>query len=126
MQFQPVDARAGAGNGLIKIVRGSKLVTIENGAKNEAELEAGLQLTGVYTGSMPNKFNPERVDYNLRADDGTLIILAQTASLKSQFSKVSVGELIQVTYNGKRSITRKNGSKADMHDYSVGRAIDAE
>lgn len=126
MQFQPVDAKAGVGNGLMQIVRGSKLITINNGEKSEAELTSGTVLTGVFGGSTPNKFNPERSDYNLRAADGTLIILSETASLRSQLAKVSQGELVQITYNGKRAITRKNGAKAEMHDFAVARAVDAE
>lgn len=124
--FQPVDARSGAGNGLIQVLRGGKLITLENGAKSEAPLAAGTAVTGVFTGTTPNKFDEAKVDYNLRGDDGTLIILAQTATLKSQMSKVSVGELVQITYNGSREITRKNGAKAQMHDFAVARAVNAE
>lgn len=127
MKFQAVsNPVAGESNGMIKVLRSGKLITIENGAKSESALEAGTTVTGIYAGATPNKFDESRSDYNLRADDGTLIILAQTASLASQFSKVSVGDLLQITYNGKKNITRKNGSKAEMHDYVVARAVDAE
>lgn len=122
--FQPVDANSGAGNGLIKVLRGSKLITIEGGNKSEEELASGTTVTGTFAGSTPNKFNPERVDYSLRGEDGTLFILSQTASLAKQMSKVSVGELVQIVYNGKRAITRKNGAKAEMHDFQVLRAVD--
>lgn len=124
-QFVPVDAMSAAGNGLIKVLRGGKLISLENGAKSESELTAGTTVEGTFSGSTPNKFNPERSDYQLRGEDGTLIILSQTASLAKQFSKVQVGELVQVIYNGKRAITRKNGAKAEMHDFVVLRAIDA-
>jgi hypothetical protein len=128
MNFQPVQGRSieGEGNGLMQILRGGKLITFTNGEKSEAPLAAGTQVTGVYGGSTPNKFDEAKVDYNLRADDGTLIILAQTASLAQQFAKVSEGELVQVTYNGKRQITRKNGQKTEMHDFVVARAVEAE
>lgn len=127
MKFQAVsNSVAGEGNGLIKVLRSGKLITIENGSKSESALEAGTTVTGTYAGSTPNKFDESRVDYNLRGEDGTLIILAQTASLANQLSKVSVGELVQITYNGKKNITRKNGAKAQMHDFVVARAVDAE
>ena len=126
--FKPVSMSSGeqSGNGLIQVLRSGKMITIENGSKSEAVLAKGTQVTGTYVGSEPNKFNPEKLDYSLRSDDGTLIILAGTAALASQFSKVSNGELVQVTYNGKKNITRKNGAKAEMHDFVVARAIDAE
>lgn len=125
MNFQPVsNAVAGESNGKILVLRSGKLITIDNGSKSEAALEAGTTVTGVYAGATPNKFDESRSDYNLRSEDGTLIILAQTASLANQLSKVSVGDLVQITYNGKKNITRKNGSKAQMHDFMV--AVAAE
>jgi len=126
MKFEPVNANAGVGNGTMKIVRGSKLITISNGEKSEAPLASGTVLTGVFNGSTPNKYEENRVDYSLREEDGTLVILAETAALKQQLGSVNVGELVQITYKGKREITRKNGAKAEMHDFAVGRAIDAE
>jgi hypothetical protein len=127
MKFQAVsNAMAGESNGLIKVLRSGKLITIENGKKSEAPLESGTVVEGTYAGATPNKFDENRSDYNLRGEDGTLIILAQTASLANQFSKVQVGDLVQVTYNGKKSITRKNGAKAEMHDFMVARAVGAE
>lgn len=122
MNFQPVSMPAGEGNGVIKVLRGGKLITITNGAKEEAELAKGTQVVGVFAGSTPNKYNPERSDYNLRGEDGTLIILAETASLKQQFAKVQENDLLQVTYKGKRKITRKNGAETEMHDFVVARA----
>lgn len=121
MNFQPVSgaALAGESNGKILVLRSGKMITIDNGSKSEAELASGTSVTGTYAGSTPNKFDESRVDYNLRGEDGTLIILAQTASLANQFSKVNLGDLVQVTYNGKKNITRKNGAKASMHDFVV-------
>lgn len=121
MNFQPVSGAslAGESNGKILVLRSGKLISIDNGSKSETALESGTSVTGTYAGSTPNKFDESRSDYNLRGEDGTLIILAQTASLANQFSKVQIGDLVQVTYNGKKNITRKNGAKAQMHDYVV-------
>lgn len=120
MEFKAVSSNLGGeSNGVIKVLRSGKLITIENGKKSEAPLKAGTIVEGTYAGATPNKFDENRSDYNLRGEDGTLIILAQTASLANQFNKVSVGDLVQVTYNGKKAITRKNGAKAEMHDYMV-------
>jgi len=125
--FQPVSvATSGDSNGTILVVRGGKMITIANGAKSEAELEAGTEVVGTFEGSTPNKFDPNKLDYSLRGEDGTLIILAQTASLAQQLSKVSEGDLVKVVYNGRKNITRKNGAKASMHDFRVFRATDAE
>lgn len=125
MKFQPVSEQS-AGNGNLTIIRGSNLITIVNGAQTKSDLAAGTVVTGVFSGTSPNKYDPARSDYSLRSDDGTLIILAETASLKQQLSKVVEGDLVQITYKGKREIVRKNGAKAEMHDYMVARAVDAE
>jgi hypothetical protein len=123
-EFAPVLPNTGVGNGIIQVLRGGKLITINEGEKSEAPLEAGTTVQGVYTGSTPNKFDNSKSDFSLRAEDGTLIILAQTAALVKQFSKVNPGELVQVTYNGKKTIKRKSGATAEMHDYMVLRAMD--
>lgn len=126
--FKPVNGNidSSAGNGLIQVLRSGKLILLDNGQKTETPLASGTVVTGVYAGATPNKFDESKSDYNLRSADGTLIILAQTASLAQQFAKVSEGELVQITYNGRKTITRKNGAKAEMHDYVVARAVDAE
>jgi hypothetical protein len=126
--FKPVSAANddAGGNGIIKVLRSGKLITLNGGAKSEEELASGTTVTGTFAGSQPNKFNPERSDYRIRESDGTLVILAQTASLSQQLSKVSEGDLVQIVYNGRKNITRKNGAKASMHDFKVLKASDAE
>lgn len=127
--FEPVTKPVGAGNGIIKIIKAGKLKTYANGEKSEETLEAGTAVVGVLEAVEDNKYStPEapKSDYKLRGEDGTLFVLPETASLKRQMNNVAIGELLQITYNGKKTITRKNGSSAPMHDFAVARAVNAE
>lgn len=117
-QFAPVTESTTAGNGQLVIIRAGATV---NG-KEKTPLALGLVVEGRYEGAVPNKFNPESLDYRVRTGDGTLYILASCANLKRDFAKVGNGELIQVQYNGKRNMTGKNAGKT-VQDFKVLRAI---
>lgn len=93
--------------GALKIIRASALA--------EAGI-TGVVATGVFEKTEPNKFNPEKSDYFLRGDDGTLYIINETASLKSQLGQPDVlGMKIEVVYLGKKA-PKKKGGKA-YHDF---------
>ncbi len=120
-QFAPVTESTTSGNGKLVIIRAGSIV--EN--KTKTPLDLGLVVEGRYEGAVANKFNPENLDYRVRAEDGTLFILASCANLKRDFAKVSEGELIQVQYNGKREMKGKNAGKS-VQDFKVLRALTAE
>jgi len=123
-KFTPVRTGESKDNGIMKIARGGKLLTFENGQEtSKGELPVGLVTEGTYVSASPNKFNPEKNDYLVREADGTLTILASCATLDRQLSAVQPGELIQVLYKGRKNITRKAGGTVAMHDYQVLRAI---
>ncbi len=93
--------------GEIRIVRASQLAE---------EGKTGVIATGVLEKTEPNKFNPDKKDYFLRAADGTLFIINETASLKSQLDQPGVlGMNIEINYLGKKE-SKKKGGKA-YHDF---------
>jgi hypothetical protein len=100
------------GQGAIKIVRASQLA--EEGI-------TGVVAAGVLEKTEPNKFNPEKKDYFLRGEDGTLYIINETASLKTQLDQPGIlGMNIEINYLGKKE-SKKKGGKAyhDFDCYSV-------
>jgi hypothetical protein len=108
----------------MKIIRSGNLISLKKGeSATKVPLANGLVTEGTYLGAKPNAYNPEKNDYSVREEDGTLTILNGTASLARQFAVVNEGELVQVTYAGRKAITRKNGTKAEMHDFEVLRAV---
>ena len=122
VRFSPVDRSENLGGPLI-VIRGGKMLTFGQGSSSEEPLESGTTIQGVFEGSVPNKFNEERRDYKVRGADQTLYILADSATLNRQLAKVQTGELIEIVYNGKKTVKRKTGGMAEMHDYRVSRAI---
>jgi hypothetical protein len=125
IKFEAVKTNEGfANNGLMKIVRGGNLITLESGKEaGKEELANGIITEGTFIASGPNKFNPDKNDYLVREENGTLTVLAGTATLDRQFASVNVGELVRVMYNGRRTIKRKGGGTASMHDFKVLRAV---
>lgn len=126
--FVSVDAggEGMANNGITKVVRSGKLITFKAGAdKVEEELGEGLIVEGTFVGSTPNKYNPDKLDYLIRASDSTLFVLNGAATLTRQMAKVTTGELIQVLYNGRKTVKRKAGGSASMHNFKVLRALNA-
>lgn len=93
--------------GSIVIVRASKLAE---------EGKLGTVAKGILEKTEPNKFDPEKSDYFIRAADGTLYILNETATLKSQLGQPGVlGMNVEVVYQGKKE-AKKKGGKA-FHDF---------
>jgi len=119
-KFEAVTPKATEGNGSLVIIRGGNRIT--NGDKQP--LEIGEVTTGRYEGAVANKFQEGKMDYKVRQEDGTLVILAECSALKRDFSQVAEGELVQVTFAGKRNMTGKNAGKT-YNDFNVLRAIDS-
>lgn len=77
--------------------------------------KTGTVAQGVLEKTAPNKFNPANKDYFIRAADGTLYIINETASLKEQLGQDGVvGMNVRIEYNGKKPT--KSGKT--FHDFS--------
>lgn len=107
--FTPVNSQ-GELKGELIILRPSKLA--EDGV-------TGVVAQGTYEGSMPNKFNPESLDYKIRSENGDLIIINGTGGLRQQLAKVAVGTLVQIQYNGKTKIAKGKMAGKLAHSFVV-------
>lgn len=117
------------GNGKLLIVRSGNVITKnEKGEQVKTPLGTGEDnaIIGTYEGSTPNKFDATKLDLKLRMDDGTLVILSETANLRRGFANVSEGELVRVVYGGKRAMTKGKNAGKSVHDFDVQRAINSE
>lgn len=118
-KFESVLNTANEGNGELVIIRGGNSIT----AGVKTPLILGVVAEGRYEGAVSNKFNPDKMDYKIRAENGTLFILAECAALKRNFAEVTTGELLRVSFEGKRSVVSKTLGKISVNDYVVERAI---
>lgn len=121
--------QSSTGNGKLLIVRGGQILS-KNAAGEQVKspLLTGEEnaLTGIYEGSVPNKFDETKSDQKIRMEDGTLVILSETANLKRGFANVTEGELVRVVYGGKRKMTKGANAGKSVHDFDVQRAVNAE
>jgi hypothetical protein len=99
--------------GSVKFVRASQ---IEN---------PGVVAEGIYVGTLPNKFVPEKNDFkieSLEADkDGNkeITIVNQAGNLGYKMSLVKVGDLIQIKYNGKIKAEKGKAAGKMVHNFEV-------
>jgi hypothetical protein len=112
--FTPVDA---ASNGKLTILRPSLLA--KEGVTGEVAL-------GIYEGAKPNKFNEDKSDYFIRAENGDLTIINSTGSLARQMAKVAVGQLVRIVYNGMKIATKGKLQGKGLHSFTVETANDVE
>lgn len=117
------------GNGKLLIVRGGQILSKDSsGNQVKSALLTGEDnaLIGTYEGSVANKFDPAKLDQKIRMEDGTLVIMSETANLRRGFANVSEGELVRVVYGGKRTMTKGKNAGKSVHDFDVQRAINTE
>lgn len=108
LKEEAAKAKAEAQGKLI-IVRPSKLA---------AEGVTGVVAEGTYEDARPNKFNPAKKDFYIRAENGDLYIINGTHSLEEQMKLIEGEETkikLEVIYNGKQ--TTKAGKQ--VHDFLV-------
>lgn len=85
-------------------------------SKLAADGRTGVVAEGVFEGSVANKFDATKLDYKIRNQEtNDLYIINQTKTLKDGLEAVSVGDLVQIVYNGKVAI---KGGKT-MHKFEV-------
>lgn len=111
--FKPVLSQADSSDnsrGKLNIVRPSALAS---------EGFTGTVVEGIYEGSVPNKFDENKKDYKIRAENGDLTIINETGSLRYQMEKVTVGSLVQINYNGKTKIESGKLAGKGVHNFEV-------
>lgn len=109
------DLTPDAPQGELKFVRPGKLT--------DADADT-VVAEGIYEGSLPNKYDAEKLDYKVRSEDGTLTILNSCASLAKQMAKVETGSYVQITYLGKKTIEQGKFKGKESHSFVVGIAAE--
>jgi len=106
--FKPVDA--GASLGSITFIRPSKLA--EDG-------KTGIILEGTYVESLPNQFNKDKLDYKFTDEKGGMIVLNGTGNLGFKMKNVNAGDFVQISYNGKKEISKGKMKGTQAHNFEV-------
>lgn len=112
--FKPV---TGMGDSGIEFIRPAKLA--EAG-------RIGLLLEGAYVGSTPNTYNKDKSDYKFELADGTAKVINGAGNLPFQMKNVAVGTLVQVSYLGKKKISKGPMAGKESHNFLVASADESE
>ncbi len=79
----------------------------------------GVVAEGIYESSKLVEGGPygPKMEYSIRAEDGTLQIVGEAGALKKQMDQVATGSYVQLTYLGKQPM--KSGARKGTFSHSV-------
>jgi len=106
--FKPVDANASLGS--ITFIRPSMLAE---------EGKSGVILEGTFVESLPNAFDKEKLDYKFSDESGGIIIINGAGNLNYKMKLVNAGDFVQISYNGKKEITKGKMKGIQAHNFEV-------
>lgn len=82
--------------------------------------EAGAPiLEGTFVDSMPNKYNPSKLDFKFETEEGKTIVVNGAGNLGYNMKLVNVGDYVQVLYFGKKEATGGTYAGTLMHNFEV-------
>lgn len=79
----------------------------------------GEVLEGIYTGSMPNRFNKNKNDYKFELADGTTKIINGSGNLGYQMKDVALNSVVRISYQGKSPMTKGDFKGTLAHNWLV-------
>tara|TARA_R100001132_G_C3196099_1_gene45741 strand:+ start:63 stop:416 length:354 start_codon:yes stop_codon:yes gene_type:complete len=106
--FKPVDANASLGS--ITFIRPSKLAE---------EKKTGIILEGTFVESLPNQFDSAKSDYKFTDEKGNIIVLNGAGNLGFKMKNVNAGDFVQISYNGKKEISKGKMKGVMAHQFEV-------
>ena len=106
--FKPVDE--GASLGSITFIRPSRLAE---------EGKTGVILEGTFVESIPNQFDNEKLDYKFTDEKGGMIVINGAGNLGFKMKNVNAGDYVQISYNGKKEISKGKMKGIKAHNFEV-------
>ena len=106
--FKPVEGMSAG----ITFIRPSKL------AEEETK---GVILEGTYVESLPNQFNSEKSDYKFSDETGNITIINGAGNLGFMMKSINAGDYVQISYHGKKEITKGKMKGVKAHQFEVQR-----
>ena len=106
--FKPVDE--GASLGSITFIRPSRLAEEE---------KTGVILEGTFVESIPNQFDNEKLDYKFTDEKGGMIVINGAGNLGFKMKNINAGDYVQISYNGKKEISKGKMKGIKAHNFEV-------
>jgi len=94
-------------------------ITFLRPSKLAEENVNGIIIEGRFLESMPNPFDNEKLDFKFISDENKTIILNGGGNLGYQMGGIEPGAMVQVSYNGKKPITKGKFKGREAHDFVV-------
>jgi len=85
-------------------------------AKNEV---LGVILEGTFEGTLASKFDEGKNDYKFMTESGETVIVNHSGSLAYQIEKINIGDYVQLSYEGKKEITKGKLKGKSAHQFKL-------
>ena len=79
----------------------------------------GVLLEGRFVESMPNPFDNEKLDFKFSDNEDKTVIINGAGNLTYKMKGIEPGAMVQVSYNGKKEISKGNYKGRMAHDFEV-------
>lgn len=89
------------------------------------EIEEGIResgsaiVEGTFIDSMPNRYNPAKLDFKFETEDGKTVIINGGGNLGYNMKLVNVGDYVQIRYFGMKEATGGTYAGTPMHQFEV-------
>ena len=96
-------------------------ITFIRPSKLAEEETRGVILEGTFVESLPNQFNSEKSDYTFTDDKGNITVINGAGNLGFMMKSINAGDFVQISYKGKKEITKGKMKGIQAHQFEVQR-----
>jgi len=94
-------------------------ITFISPAALSRDEKSGVILEGTYVESSPNNFDENKLDFKFSDDKGNMTVINAGGNLGWSMEAINIGDYVQVSYNGKKEITKGKMAGRMAHDFKV-------
>ena len=99
--------------------REASSITFISPAALSRDEKSGVILEGTYVESSPNNFDENKLDFKFSDDKGNMTVINAGGNLGWAMQPINIGDYVQVSYNGKKEITKGKMAGRMAHDFKV-------
>ncbi len=104
---------------LWKKPEGDTTVTFIRPSELQKNGTTGVIVEGVFIEAIKNHYNEDKNDYKFEKEDGSIVIVNAGGNLGFKMSKVTVGDYVQLSYEGMKEIKNGKMKGKKSHTFSL-------
>jgi hypothetical protein len=85
----------------------------------ESGADSSVVVEGIYEESRPNQLNDQKLDYTIINDAGEKVVVNGAGNLDYKMKFLNLGDYVQISYFGKKEITKGPFKGKESHDFEA-------